>query len=86
MEAIMNTRTVWNIPATALAAEFYTRAERGDLIQVPTYQVCQCGFKFTNFDTARIWYFTRKRSNTTAVFALCGGCDRLNIAEMEEGK
>ena len=80
----MKATTVWNIPATALAAEFYHRAERGDLIQVPTYTVCLCGFKYTQLPTARIWYFTRRGNNTTAVSALCGGCDRQMIAEMEE--
>ena len=79
----MKATTVWNIPASALAAEFYGRAERGDLIQVPTYEVCVCGFKFTHLPMARIWYFTRHKVNTTVVTVLCGGCDRQTIAEME---
>lgn len=79
----MKQTTRWTIPATALLAEFYSVAERGDLVQIPTYEVCQCGFKFTNVDTARIWYFTRRRNNTTRVAVLCVGCDRQAIAEME---
>jgi hypothetical protein len=83
----MNQTTRWTIPATALVAEFYTIAERGDLIPAAAHTVCEeCGFEYPTDFTARIWYFTRRGNNTTAVAALCGGCDRRMIVEMEAGR
>jgi hypothetical protein len=79
--------TRYTIPPTAPRGDWYSLAERGDEIRVPTFERCRCGFKHSKLqNTARIWYFTRRNVGTTAVVALCAECDRSTLAEMEAGR
>jgi len=73
---------IFNVPEGSLLRDWFHRAERGEMIQVPTYQVCSCGFKFTDTPTARIWYLTRNKVNTTQVVAVCDECDRYYLEEV----
>lgn len=79
--------TRYVIDPTTTRGNWYSLAERGDEIRVPTFERCRCGFKHSKLQTtARIWYFTRRKVGTTAVVALCAECDRSTLAEMEAGR